>query len=152
MCNSCRSIAIMHCLIKYIISISRAHLFENLLCRQNTLQAAALLSRLVSLIQLFSKLSENPQRELWALRGPGKIAPQAVLSGGAAGPRQCSTYVWWQTRGFVSRPFLQTSQNPHSRKTNISGISSWSCRHRAKRQHYKFRLSANLKTGGRCYF
>lgn len=40
---------------------------------------------------LLSKLSDNLQRELWALRGLVEIAPLAVLSGGAAGPRQCST-------------------------------------------------------------
>lgn len=45
----------------------------------------------VSLTQLLSKLSDNLQRELWALRGPVEIAPLAVLSRGAAGPRQCST-------------------------------------------------------------
>lgn len=53
------------------------------------LRAAALLSLPMSPFPLFSKLSDNLQRELWALRGLGEIAPQAVLSEGAAGPRQC---------------------------------------------------------------
>lgn len=43
-----------------------------------------------SVTRLLWKLSGNLLRELWPLRGPGEIAPLAVLSGGAAGLRQCS--------------------------------------------------------------
>lgn len=69
--------------------------YKRTVCRTsysgNALEATALLTLLVSPTQLLSKLSDNLQRELWALRGLGEIAPLAVLSGGAAGPRQCST-------------------------------------------------------------
>lgn len=56
-------------------------------CSVNTLSC----STVRRVTQLPGKLSGNLQRELWALRGLGEIAPLAVLSGGAAGPRQCST-------------------------------------------------------------